>query len=66
MANELPPALLAEVDKALKDLAKAKELCRKGENCGFDLSGHQAVVQAVEERLVAVKREFGSGRRNDA
>jgi len=62
----LPADKIVGIRDALVKVAAAKELCRKGEACGYDCSGQSAVADALESRLQAVLSEFGPYRTPDA
>lgn len=50
---------ISEVQAALRKAADGKAVCQKAASCGIDLSGHEAALFQIEERLKAVLREFG-------
>lgn len=64
MAMELDPQAMLEVEKGLRLCTEADELCRRARNCGYDTTGQELMCRALRERLDAVKREFGPGRRD--
>lgn len=55
----IAPDLLANVRDALRKVDAAIDLCRKGQKCGYDMSGDEAVAQAFKSRLQAILQEFG-------
>lgn len=58
MANEIPPALLKVLADAEAKAHAGLELCAKGTACGFDMSGQEAVLVALRDRMQAVQQEF--------
>ena len=55
----LSPAQLAAVHQALQQAAAGKQICQQGAACGFDLTGPEAVLHDLQQRLQAIQHHFG-------
>ena len=64
MPPELTPAQIQAVKQGIKDALEAKEICRKGQACGFDMAEQEAVADQIIQRSQAVLANFGNQKRN--
>lgn len=58
MANPLTPADIAALKVALNQTAEGRTMCAQGAACGFDLSGPEAVLIELQQRLATTLQTF--------
>lgn len=64
MGYELDEQSLRDISQGLALLSEADELLRRCKACGMDTTPQELMAQALRERLDAVKRNFGTNRRD--
>lgn len=55
----LPAAMIAELKQEQQRVQDALAICRKGTNCGMDMTAHEALLLAIQQRLANTILEFG-------
>ncbi len=63
--NESPlgPDDLVELDKAIGLVTQAQRECVRAANCGYDVTAHNMIAEALRARLEAIRHHYGPQRR---
>jgi hypothetical protein len=59
---ELKPELVQRAREALREVALAEEICRRGTAAGYDMAALQAPCTYYRDRLQAILQEFAPKR----